>query len=60
MFDADNLNTNWKDADLLELKQIYNFDTFESLGPVKKAHIVGNSALFLVTSNPVTKYFASD
>ena len=39
MFDADNGNKNWKDADLLEPKKIYNFDTFESLGTVKKARI---------------------
>ena len=39
MFDADNGNTNWKDAELLELKQIYNFNNFESLGTVKKACI---------------------
>ena len=30
MFDADNGNTNWKEAELLELNQIYNFDPFNS------------------------------
>ena len=39
MFDAENGNTNWEDADLLELKQIYNFDPFDSLGPVNSACI---------------------
>ena len=39
MFDHDNGNTNWKDADILELKKIYNFDNFESLGTVNKACI---------------------
>ena len=28
MFDADNRNTNWKGAEILELKEIYNFDPF--------------------------------
>ena len=37
VFDADNVNTNWKGDELLELKKIYKFDPFESLGPVKKA-----------------------
>ena len=39
VFDTDNENTNCKGAEFLELKKIYNFDTFESLGPVNKAHI---------------------
>ena len=39
MFDSDNGNKNWKDAELLELKQIYNFNTFEYLGPVNEARI---------------------
>ena len=39
MFDTDNGNTNWKGNELLELKKIYNFDPFESLGPVNKARI---------------------
>ena len=37
IFDADNGNTNWKDAELLEMKQIYNLNPFESLGKVNKA-----------------------
>ena len=40
MFDSDNLNTNCKGAELLELKKIYNFGPFEYLGPVKKTHIL--------------------
>ena len=39
VFDADNVNTNWKDAELLALKQIYNFAPFKSLGSVRKARI---------------------
>ena len=39
MFDADNGNTNWKGAELLELEKIYKFDNFESLGPVNKSCI---------------------
>ena len=39
MFDADNGNTNWKGTEILVLKIIYNFDPFESLGPVKKSCI---------------------
>ena len=39
MFDADNENTNWKYDELLELKKIYNFNPFESLGTFNKAHI---------------------
>ena len=31
MFDDDNGNNNWKDAEILKLKQIYNFDTFNPL-----------------------------
>ena len=33
MFDANNGNTNMKDAELLKLKQIYNFDSSNSLIP---------------------------
>ena len=40
MFDADNLNTNWKDSELLEQKKIYNFNPFESLVTVNKSHIL--------------------
>ena len=39
MFDADNRNTNWKYAQLLELKKPYNFYPLHSLGPVKIARI---------------------
>ena len=39
VFDSDNVNTNWKDSELLEMKQIYNFGPFESLGTVIKARI---------------------
>ena len=39
MFDANNGNTKCKDAELLKLKKMYNFDPFESLGPVSKARI---------------------
>ena len=39
MFYADNVNTNWDGSELLELKQIYNFDPFESLGLFNKARI---------------------
>ena len=28
MFDADNRNNNWEGAEILELKEIYNFDPF--------------------------------
>ena len=39
MFDAKNANTNWKDDDILELNQIYNFDLFNSLRLVTSACI---------------------
>ena len=39
MFLYDNSNTNWKDAKLFVLKQIYNFDPFGSLIPVTSARI---------------------
>ena len=39
IFDADNGNTNWKDADLLKIKKIYNFDPFNSIGPATGARI---------------------
>ena len=39
MFDANNGNTDWKDSELLELKQIYNFNPFDSLGPVNNSRI---------------------
>ena len=39
VFDADNGNSDLKDSDLLELRQVYNFDNFKSLGPVNKACI---------------------
>ena len=39
IFYADNVNTNCKGAELLELKKIYNFGPFESLSPVKNTHI---------------------
>ena len=37
VFDAYNGNTNWKDAELMELKKIYNLNPFESLVTVNKA-----------------------
>ena len=40
MFDSDNDNTNWKDADLLKIKHIYNFDPFDSLRPITIARII--------------------
>ena len=46
MFDSDNGNTNCKDAEILELKKIYNFYPFESLGTVSKACIpLGNTKI---------------
>ena len=39
MFDSKNGNNKWKDADIIELKQIYNFDPFDYLRPVNSAHI---------------------
>ena len=39
MFGADNGNTKWKGTDLLELKQIYNFDPFDSLSPATSSCI---------------------
>ena len=39
MFDSDNKNTNWKDAELLQMKKIYNFNNFEYLGTVNKERI---------------------
>ena len=39
IFNSDNGNNNWNNVELLELKQIYNFDPFEYLGPVNKACI---------------------
>ena len=39
VFDAYNGNTNWKDAELMELKKIYNFNTFESFCTVNKERI---------------------
>ena len=39
MFDYDNGNTNWKDAELLKLKQIYIFDPFSSLVPATSTRI---------------------
>ena len=39
LFYANNDNTNWKYAELLKLKQIYNFDPFNSIGPVTSAPI---------------------
>ena len=39
VFDSDNVNTNWKDDEILELTQIYNFGPFEYLGLVNKSHI---------------------
>ena len=39
VFDTDNGNTNFKDANILELKQIYNFYPFNSLGPTTSACI---------------------
>ena len=48
MFGADKVNTNWKDADLLELKHIYNFFPFESLGYFSKSRIPpGNNKIQL-------------
>ena len=40
IFEDDNGNTNWRDAELLELKKIYNFDTLDSLGPAISARIL--------------------
>ena len=34
MSDSKNGNTNWKDSNLVELKQIYNFNPLDYLGPV--------------------------
>ena len=39
IFDANKVNTNWKDSELLELKQIYKFYPFDYLGPVNSARI---------------------
>ena len=39
VFDADNGNTNWKGAEILEINQIYNFSLFNSLGPDRSACI---------------------
>ena len=39
MCDANNGNINWKYADLLELKQTYNFDLFNYIRPIISAHI---------------------
>ena len=39
LFDADNGNINWEGFDILEIKQIYKFDPFNSLGPVNSACI---------------------
>ena len=33
MFDSNNGNKNWKDAELLKPKHFYNFDSFNYLGP---------------------------
>ena len=38
IFDFDNGNTNWKDAELLKIK-IYNLDPFDSLSPINSAHV---------------------
>ena len=38
-FDSDNVNTNWKDSEILELKKIYNLNPFKSFGTVKNARI---------------------
>ena len=40
MFDTKSGNNNWKDDDLLELKQIYNFDPINYLGPFNIACIL--------------------
>ena len=39
IFYADNVSTNWKDDELLEIKQIYNFSPFYYIGPVTNARI---------------------
>ena len=39
IFYSDHINTNWENAELLELKQIYNFKSFDSLGPLNNAFI---------------------
>ena len=39
MFDVKNGNTNSKDSDRRELKQIYNFNLFDYIGSVKSAPI---------------------
>ena len=39
MFDADNGHTNCKDAEILELNQIYNFNPFNHLRPATSACI---------------------
>ena len=47
IFDGDNENINWKDYDLLELKQIYNFNSFKSI-ILSTRHV---SLLFTLKSN---------
>ena len=39
MFDSNNCNTNWKDGELIKLKQIYYFDPFYYIGTVMSARI---------------------
>ena len=39
MFEADNVNNNCKNAELLERNQIYNLDPFNSLVPAASACI---------------------
>ena len=39
MFDTDNGNTNWEYYELLKLKHIYNFDSFDSIGPATSDRI---------------------
>ena len=53
IFDANNVNTNWKDSELLELKQIYNFDPFDYLGPVNSARITTSHTKILKKSTIV-------
>ena len=39
-FDAENVNTNWKDTEIFKIKQIYNFNPFDYLGPATSSRIL--------------------
>ena len=39
MSDSKNGNTNWKDSNLVELKQIYNFNPLDYIGPINSTRI---------------------